>query len=388
MKIGTKTLADILGVVTAQGLNEHKTITMTPGPNAVTLTATNSNGSTRAKILAITPEDESIDACALPSATLQALAATSGAEIIEISKPKKGNTLAARAGAGATSLATSDPTDFMPLDPTNPPEERTTFSLPLAVLAAGVNRVQFAAQKPDKATAPALAMVQFQITEGGNLLTTATNGTVLSHANTPIPDWEGEPVNLLFPQTKILTHLLNLAPDATAHVMIAGYKILIAVKSETAEYEIVLNTADLPYPDWQVIRQHKPTLSAITSLKIMRDLLTRANAICPTQRVGLKLTGKDKRLTLGAKNETTEHRDGIDLNIIVTPDAEGKPQPFDGEFVIYVSPETLAAALNASASWTNAENVRLGFSAPTKPFIVNPVGFQYSHWISPMAATT
>ena len=79
--------------------------------------------------------------------------------------------------------------------------------------------------------------------------------------------------------------------------------------------------------------------------------------------------------------------DAIELGALVAPGADGKPTPFTGEFTIYVSPEQLASALAASAEWTNATDVRLGFSQPTKPMIVNPLGFQYNHWLTPFLNT-
>jgi len=385
MKVGAKTLSAIMGVVTAQGLNEHKTITMTPGTNLVTLTTTSGTGSANARIIAITEEDEAISACAVPSQILQALAANSSEGVIEISKPNRANTLAARAGASATSLATREPTDFFPFDIANPPSERTTFSLPLAVLAGSIHRVQFAAANPNKTTNIALTMTEFNITEAGILRTAATNGVILSYAETPIPDWTGEPITLLVPQTKALARLLDLAPDAKAHIMVADNKILIVVHTEGTAVELVLNTADASFPDWQPIRDNnKPTLVATANLKAMRDLMARANAICPAASVNLRLTGTDKRLTLRTKNETTQHIDSVELDVIMAPSADGKPTPFDGEFTINGAPQQIADALAASAEWTGATHVRLGFSLPTKAFVISPIGYDYSHWLMPM----
>ncbi|MFO7633307.1 MAG: hypothetical protein R6W76_12240 [Caldilinea sp.] len=385
MKVATKTLASIMGLVSnSQG--DKKTVTLTPGANAVTLTATSGIGSTRAKILAVTEEDGDIEPCPVPTQLLAALASSTDAELIEI-KPASANLLTARAGAGNTSLTTSEPTDFPALEAAKAPTERTTFTMPLTVLAAGINRVQFAATKADKTAQQQLAMTQFQITADGKLLTAATDSRILSHSETPIPDWKGEPLSLLFPQTKALARLLDLTPEATAHVMVANNKILIVVKTEALAIELVLNTVDLPYPDWQKIRQqNKPTIIATAPLKAMRELMTRANAICPTPRVGIKLVGPDKKLVLGAKNETVQHVDAINLGAIMVNGPEGKPVPFDGEFVIYASPQGLTDALTATAEWTTADTVRLGFVEATRPFVINPIGYQYNHWIMPMVA--
>lgn len=384
MKVSAPTLAAVMALV-GQTVNDKGSVTLTPSANAMTLTSMSSHGSTRARILAVTTEDESIDACAVPSQLLAALASGSSSDIIEL-KPAGANMLAATAGAANTSLATKEPTDAPALDPTKAPAERTTFSIPLNILAGGIGRVQYAAARKDTLN-PAHGMVQFQIANGA-LNTAALNGHQLAHASTVIPDWEGEPVNLLFPPNKQLAHLLTLAPDAVAHVMIANNKILVAVKTEAIAAEVVLNTADLPYPNWQsLMTALKPTIVAVAKTKALRDMLARAMAICPTPRIGIKVEGS--RLILGAKNETVQHVDALALEMSAkSVDADGKTADLAKPFAIYTAPGHILDALNATLEWTDAATVRLGFVGDTKPFVINPVGYQYNNWVWPMVAET
>lgn len=380
MKVSAPTLAAVMALV-GQTVNDKNTVTLTPGENAMTLTSISSLGSTRARILAVTDEDESIDACAVPSQLLAALASGGSSDIIEL-KPAGANMLAATAGAANTSLATKEPTDAPALDPAKAPAERTTFSMPLSVLAGGIGRVAYAAARKDTLN-PAHGMVQFTIADG-TLSTAALNGHQLAHASTVIPGWEGDPVNLLFPPNKRLAHLLTLAPEATAHVMIANNKILVAVKTEAIAAEVVLNTADVAYPNWQsLMTALKPTIVAVAKTKALRDMLARAMAICPTPRIGVKVEGS--QLILGAKNETVQHVDALALEMPVKSiGADGKAADLAKPFVIYTAPGHILDALNATLEWANAATVRLGFIDPTKPFVINAVGYQYNHWVWPM----
>ena len=52
----------------------------------------------------------------------------------------------------------------------------------------------------------------------GSVLLLVGAAATLATVRVGIPDWEGTPVNLLFPQTKALERLLTIAPAATALV--------------------------------------------------------------------------------------------------------------------------------------------------------------------------
>ncbi len=373
MKVSTRLLQGALSVLaTSQG--EKKTVTLTPGANTLILTTMAPTGSTRASLLANAEEDD-IQACALPAHMLMNLAGAAGVDVFEIRPDKSPTIVRAVAGASNTALNIIEPSDHVLLDPATAPAERTTFSLPLNVLAAAIARVQHAAASPAKTATLAHTMVQFAVTPEGNLITAALDGTRLSWMRVGIPDWDGPSVNLLFPQTRALEKLLALAPEAVAHVMVANSKILVAVKADGIMTEVVLNTAELSYPDWQsLLRQHdiKPTVIGVAKLKALRDLFAKAHTICPTKKIGLKVKGK--QLLIAAQAEAVRHVDAITLESV-----EGLAE--DGDFTMYTSPESIRDALDAVASWTDAESVRLGFAAPNKPLIIGVPGYEYSNYV-------
>ena len=377
MKVSTKILQGTLALLaTSQG--EKKTVTLRPGQNALTLTTASPVGSVRASLLAAAEEDD-IQNCALPAHILASLAGAATVDVFEIRPGRTATTVSAIAGASNTSLNIIEELDSVLLDPATAPAERTTFSLPLNVLAAAIARVQHAAADPKRNASLAHTMIQFIITEQGNLITCALDGGRLATVRVGIPDWEGTPVNLLFPQTKALERLLTIAPTATAHVMVANEKILIAAKTDGVATEVVLNTAAVAYPNWQELLKGqgigKPAIIAGVNLKALRDLFNRAHTICPSLKIGIRIKGK--QLAIAAQAEAIKHVDAITLD-----DVKGLDEGAD--FTMFTSPGSIRDALDAIGAWTDAETVKLGFTEPLKPLIIAVPGYEYSTYIWPM----
>lgn len=376
MKVSTAAVRAVMALI-AQAQGDKGTVTLTPGDGSLTLCALSSERSARTTVQAITDEDE-FPECAVNAALLSAIVSGDG-EVTEIKLKPGTSALAIKNGAANTTLATSVANDFAMLDPkTVQPGDRTAFVMPLGLFTQAIGRVQHAVA--DFKASPVQSTVQMIITAKGDLITVALDGYRIAFSQMGIPEWTGEPINILIPPTRAIDRLMTLAkPEDPARVMIANGKVLVAIKADGVATELVLNSIAGNYPDWTGMVKQQPTIIAEVDTKALRDMISHAMTVA-AKPLSAQFAVKGTKLAIVVRNDQAgiAHHDAITVNEI-------KGLEEGATFNIVAGPRNMLDALSQQLDWTDSTKTRIGFTTPTKPIVMTAVGYTYANYVWPMA---